>query len=61
MEDKLYECPNCGKESKESEFVSRRRDMVHCPECGQLFVIGEDEAPPKRKRSHRKKIDDAIL
>lgn len=55
MEDKLYKCPNCGKESKEDEFVSRRRDMVHCPECQHLFVIGEDEIPPKLKRSHRKK------
>ena len=55
MEDKLYKCPNCGKESQDSDFVLRRRNYVSCPACGHIWVIEEDQIPEKPKRSHRKK------
>lgn len=38
MEEKIYKCPECGKESKDSEIVVRRRDMVSCLGCGHIFV-----------------------
>ena len=50
MEDKLYECIDCGKKWKKSELIARGENYVNCPECHyRWFEEGFEKPSPELK------------
>jgi len=44
-------CPDCGRESPVDYFVMPDVHLIHCPECGDLWITGARYERPSLLRS----------
>jgi len=38
----MFTCPKCGQQNAFKDGIPQRDNIVTCPSCGKLIVIGEE-------------------